>query len=84
MADFNTDLGGVGVLRADFSGPRKKKGIGQRETVQETGSLPFGSVPGSFFATGLAADNPLFLRSDTEKRLQTYLLPVLAYSHRNQ
>jgi hypothetical protein len=57
MADFNTDSGG-----ADFNGPWKKKSIGQRETVQETGDLPF-------VATGLAVtDNQLFLRSRQHRK----------------
>jgi hypothetical protein len=69
MADFNSGWRGVGFLRADLSGPRKKKSMGQCETIHETGDLPFGSVPGSFFATGLAvADNPLFLRSREHRK----------------
>jgi len=85
MADFNVGLGGLGgagFLRADFNGPRKKISIGPRETVQETGDLPC-SVPGTFFASGLVADNQLSLSRRRRKKVQTYLLPALDYSHRN-
>ena len=86
MADFNAGWGDVSFLRADFSGPRKKKkSISQRKTVQETGDLPFCSVPGSFFATGLVADNQSFFRSRQHRKTGSkHLLPALAYSHRNQ
>ena len=67
MADLNAGLGSVGFLRADFSRPRKKKRIGQCETVQETGDLPFG-------ATCLAADNQSFLKS-RQRRKKTPNIP---------
>ena len=87
MADFNAGLGGlggVGFLRADLNGPRKKTRIGPRETVQETGDLPLGSLPGTFFASGLVADSQLSLRSRRRrKKVQTHLVPALDYSHRS-
>jgi hypothetical protein len=83
MADFNVGLGGVGFLRADFNGPRKKTRISPRETIQEAGVLPFGSLPGTFFASGLVADNNCLSEVGDAEKVQTYLVPALDHSHQN-